>query len=40
MLPIHDILGWVRIWIRIRILDPDSAIIVIELQDVSKKLIA
>jgi hypothetical protein len=32
---IHDIL----VWIRIRILDPDPAIFVIDLQDASKKLI-
>jgi hypothetical protein len=32
---IHDILGWIRI----RILDPDPAIFVIDLQDASKKLI-
>jgi hypothetical protein len=33
VLRIHDILGWIRI------LDPDPAIFVIDLQDVSKKLI-
>ncbi len=32
---IHDIFGWIRI----RILDPDPAIFVIDLQDASKKLI-
>jgi hypothetical protein len=48
---IHEILGWIRIrgsmpltsgsrsWIRMRILDPDPAIFVIDLQDASKKLI-
>ncbi len=49
MLRIHDIFGVdpdpdPRIhasdkWIRIRILDPDPAIFVIDLQDISKKLI-
>ncbi len=34
LLRIHDILGWIRI----RILDPDPAIFVIDLQDASKKL--
>ncbi len=39
VLRIHDILRWIRIWIRIRILDPDPAIFVIDLQDASKKLL-
>jgi hypothetical protein len=34
VLRIHDILGWIRI----RILDPDPAIFVIDLQDASKNL--
>ncbi len=35
MFRIHDILGWIRI----RILDPDPAIFVIDLEHASKKLI-
>ena len=36
---IHDIFGWILIRIRVRILDPDPAIFVTDLQDASKKLI-
>ncbi len=39
VLRIHDILVWIRIRILIRILDPNSAIFVIDLQDANKKLI-
>jgi hypothetical protein len=51
VLRVHDILGWIRIRILgsmpltngsgswIRVLDPDPALFVIDLQDVSKKLI-
>ncbi len=36
---IHAFDKWIRIRVRIRISDPDSAIFVIDLQDANKKLI-
>ncbi len=44
VLRIHDILVWIRIWIRgsmplTTVMDPDPAIFAIDLQDANKKLI-